>query len=69
MQQAKCALSSKGDFDLGYQPLDLDCSDLELDRILAKEDEPYCAMCSSERRQFKDSDADPEPYGPPRLNE
>jgi hypothetical protein len=52
MQKAKYPLSPKWDFYLSYQPLDPDCSDRELDRFLAKEDEPHCAMCSGERRSL-----------------
>jgi radical SAM family protein len=50
MQRAKYPLSPKWDFYLGYQPLEPDCSDHELDLFVAKEDEPYCSMCSATRR-------------------
>ena len=50
MQKAKYDLSSKWDFYLGYQGLDPSCSDRELDAFIAKEEEPYCAMCSARRR-------------------
>ena len=50
MQNAKYGLSSKWDFYLRYKPLEPSCSDSEFDAFLAKEDEPYCGMCSSRRR-------------------
>jgi hypothetical protein len=50
MQKAKFALSPKWDFYLRYAPLDHGCSDFDLDQFIAKEDEPYCAMCSAKRR-------------------
>jgi hypothetical protein len=50
MQKAKYDLSSKWDFYLGYRGLDPSCSDRELDAFIAKEEEPYCAMCSARRR-------------------
>jgi Radical SAM superfamily/4Fe-4S single cluster domain len=50
MQKAKYALSPKWDYYLGYQALDPLCSDAELDDFIAKEDEPYCGMCSATRR-------------------
>jgi organic radical activating enzyme len=50
MQNAKYGLSSKWDFYLGYKPLEPSCSDSEFDAFLAREDEPYCGMCSSRRR-------------------
>ena len=53
MQKAKYDLSPKWDFYLGYQALDPACSDRELDAFIAKEDEPYCAMCSARRRPLE----------------
>jgi hypothetical protein len=50
MQDAKYGLSDKWDFYLRYEPLDPACSDDALDRFIAKEDEPYCGMCSARRR-------------------
>jgi hypothetical protein len=50
MQKAKYGISPKWDFYLGYEGLDPACSDGELDAFIAKEDEPYCAMCSAHRR-------------------
>jgi hypothetical protein len=50
MQKTKYDLSPKWDFYLGYQGLDPACSDRELDAFIAKEEEPYCAMCSARRR-------------------
>jgi organic radical activating enzyme len=50
MQKAKYGLSAKWDFYLGYEPLEPFCTDRELDLFLAKDDEPYCAMCSARRR-------------------
>jgi organic radical activating enzyme len=50
MQKPKYGLSSKWDFYLGYKPLEPTCSDNELDAFLAKEEEPYCGMCSGHRR-------------------
>jgi hypothetical protein len=50
MQKAKYEISPKWDFFLGYEGLDPACSDGELDAFIAKEDEPYCAMCSAHRR-------------------
>ena len=50
MQNAKYGLSSKWDFYLRYKPLEPSCSDNEFNAFLAKEDEPYCGMCSSRRR-------------------
>jgi hypothetical protein len=50
MQKAKYDLSWKWDFYLGYQGLEPSCSDRELDAFIAKEEEPYCAMCSARRR-------------------
>jgi hypothetical protein len=50
MQKAKYDLSPKWDYYLGYVPLDPACSDRELDQFIAKEDEPYCGMCSATRR-------------------
>lgn len=52
MQEAKFNLSEQWRPYLGYQPLAADCTDAELDAFLAREDEPECAMCSAERRQF-----------------
>ena len=52
MQKAKYDLSSKWDFYLGYKPLESSCSDSELDAFLAREDEPYCGMCSGRRRSL-----------------
>ena len=50
MQKAKYDLSDKWDFYLRYAPLDPACSDRELDEFIAKEEEPYCGMCSARRR-------------------
>jgi hypothetical protein len=50
LQKAKYALSPKWDPYLGYQPLDPLCNDDELDRFIAREDEPFCGMCSARRR-------------------
>ncbi|HMG80466.1 MAG TPA: radical SAM protein [Xanthobacteraceae bacterium] len=52
MQKAKYDLSPKWDFYLGYEGLDPACSDREFDAFIAKEDEPYCAMCSARRRSL-----------------
>jgi hypothetical protein len=52
LQKAKYELSTKWDPYLSYAPLDPTSSDDELDQFLAREDEPVCGMCSSERRQF-----------------
>jgi hypothetical protein len=52
LQNEKYGLSDKWDPYLRYQPLDPLCTDEELDRFLAIEDEPACAMCSAERRHF-----------------
>jgi len=52
MQKAKYQLSSKWDFYLGYEPLSPGCSDSELAAFVAKEDEPYCGMCSAKRRSL-----------------
>jgi hypothetical protein len=50
MQKAKYNISDKWDFYLRYEPLPPTCSDRELDLFIAKEDEPYCGMCSARRR-------------------
>jgi hypothetical protein len=50
MQKVKYDLSDKWNFYLRYVPLDPGCSDHELDQFIAKEDEPYCRMCSARRR-------------------
>jgi hypothetical protein len=50
MQKAKYDLSEKWDPYLRYRPLDPSCSDRELDKFLALEDEPVCSMCSAEPR-------------------
>ena len=50
MQKAKYSLSPKWDFYLGYKPLEPSCSDSEFDAFIAREDEPYCGMCSGHRR-------------------
>src|SRR5271168_1244545 len=50
MQKAKYDLSPKWDFYLRYEPLDCACSDDELDLFIAKEEEPFCGMCSANRR-------------------
>jgi hypothetical protein len=51
MQKAKFDLSEKWDPYLRYRPLDQGCTDSELDKFLALEDEPACSMCSAERRR------------------
>lgn len=52
LQKAKYDLSDKWDPYLGYAPLEPSATDDELDRFLALEDEPVCAMCSAEPRRF-----------------
>jgi hypothetical protein len=52
LQKEKYELSDKWDPYLRYCPLDPTCSDAELDKFLALEDEPACSMCSAERRHF-----------------
>jgi len=50
LQLSKYRLSSKWDHYLQYRPLHPGCSDAELDRFLALEEESYCGMCSARRR-------------------
>jgi Radical SAM superfamily len=51
LQKAKYRLSDKWDPYLRYVPLDPTCTDDELDRFLAIEDEAACSMCSAEPRR------------------
>ena len=53
MQKAKYDLSEKWDPYLQYQPLEVTCTDGELDEFLALEDESACSMCSAERRRYQ----------------
>jgi hypothetical protein len=50
LQKTKYKLASKWDFYLGYEPLGPECTDQELDQFIAREDEPFCGMCSAHRR-------------------
>lgn len=52
LQKSKYNLSPKWDPYLRYRPLDITCTDCELDDFLALEDEQACAMCSAEVRRF-----------------
>lgn len=52
MQKTKYELSEKWTPYLRYRPLDLSCSERELDAFLALEDEAACSMCSAESRHF-----------------
>jgi hypothetical protein len=52
LQKAKYHLSEKWDRYLRYTPLDAACTDRELEKFLALEDEPVCSMCSAERRSY-----------------
>jgi hypothetical protein len=53
LQKAKYELSGKWDPYLQYSPLDVTCTDRELDKFLTVEDEPACSMCSAERRPYQ----------------
>jgi hypothetical protein len=53
LQKAKFDLSGKWDPYLQYSPLDVTCTDRELDEFLTVEDEPACSMCSAERRPYQ----------------
>jgi len=52
MQALKYRMSEWWNQYLKYRPLEPHCSDDELDRFLALEDESYCAMCSAYPRHF-----------------
>jgi hypothetical protein len=50
LQKGKYNLSGKWDRYLQYKPLDVSCTDSELDDFLALEDESFCSMCPGELR-------------------
>lgn len=50
MQDAKFGLSQSWAPYLNYTPLSSNCTEEELRRFIAMEDENFCAMCTSERR-------------------
>jgi hypothetical protein len=52
MQKAKYELSEKWDRYLRYQPLDIACTNSELDDFLALEDETFCSMCPGKRQPY-----------------
>ena len=45
MQADKYNLSEKWDEYLNYKPLEVECTDEELENFLNKEDESFCSMC------------------------
>jgi hypothetical protein len=53
LQDAKYHLSEKWRPYLAYEPLRPDCSDVELDAFLAKQDEPHCSMCAAHPRRME----------------
>jgi organic radical activating enzyme len=56
MLHKKRGLSSDWDPYLGYQALQPDCTQGELETFLAMEDEPYCSMCPAHERQIRKGD-------------
>jgi Radical SAM superfamily len=52
MQNEKYGLSEKWDHYLGYNALQPDCSDEELNAFFDREDESYCGMCPSKPEKF-----------------
>ena len=52
LQKAKYDLSEKWDPYLQYQPLDVNCSEQELDAFLAIEEESACSMCAAKSQPF-----------------
>lgn len=49
MQSKKYNLSNKWEPYLKYTPLDVNCTDDELEEFLGKEDESYCSMCPANK--------------------
>lgn len=52
LQHAKYGLSPAWQPFLQYEPLSPDCSDQELERFLAREDESCCRMCPADPERF-----------------
>ena len=56
MQAKKYNLSEKWEPYLKYKPLDVDCTDDELEEFLNREDEPTCSMCPMNRDVYTKPD-------------
>jgi hypothetical protein len=55
MQLEKHGISGETEWQpyLGYRPLGPECSETELREFVAREDEPYCAMCAATPELFE----------------